>query len=300
VAYSTIPIQFIFDNLTALLEPSFPLEGYHSLRDAFLVSAFIGQTANLPGYVAYRAQTKQLIVAFSGTASAMQAFYDVRALKHRHRSGRGSVHSGFWKLYKGIKSFAVEGIRKGLAEHEDIAELIFTGHSMGATVSQLLLLDILRDENLVSSGAIPIKLVVFGAPRSGTKNLVKFWKELLDKRRSKYGDDSFTEYSVKTYNDGKLHLLGFSSVNLTQLFQASRLYPHAHSATAITLNLLSTLCTGDSTGFLQHLASTRYSTSPQTWRMRMSFRIIHAAATTTTTAATWRSSHGGSAGWIKP
>ncbi|KAJ6582923.1 Alpha/Beta hydrolase protein [Mycena vulgaris] len=201
VAYSAIPTQFIFENLTALLEPSFPLEGYHSLRDALLVSAFIGNTANLPGYVAYRSQTRQLIVAFSGTASAMQAFYDVRALKHRHPSRRGRVHSGFWKLYKGIKSLALEGIRKGLAEHE-VEEFVITGHSMGGTVAQLLLLDILRDENLVSIGSIPLKLVVFGAPRSGTKNLVKYWKELLDIRRAKYGDASITEYSVKTYNDG--------------------------------------------------------------------------------------------------
>ncbi|KAJ7668009.1 Alpha/Beta hydrolase protein [Mycena rosella] len=201
VAYSAIPTQFIFENLAVLLEPSFPLEGYDSLRDALLVSSFIGNTATLPGYVAYRSQTKQLIVAFSGTATAMQAFYDVRALKHRHPSHRGQVHSGFWRLYKGIKSFALEGIRKGLAEH-DVSEFVITGHSMGAAVSQLLLLDILRDENLISTGSIPLKLVVFGAPRSGTKNLVKYWKELLDARRTKYGDESISEYSVKTYNDG--------------------------------------------------------------------------------------------------
>ncbi|KAJ7108722.1 Alpha/Beta hydrolase protein [Mycena epipterygia] len=201
VAYSAIPTQFIFDNLTTLLEPSFPLEGYHSLQDTLLISAFIGETAHLPGYVAYRSQKKQLIVAFSGTATAMQAFYDVRALKHRHPSHRGRVHSGFWKLYKGVKSFALDGIRKGLAEH-DVAELVITGHSMGATLSQLLLLDILRDENLVPVGSIPLNLVVFGAPRSGTKNLVKYWKELLDKRRKKYGEASVSEYSVKTYNDG--------------------------------------------------------------------------------------------------
>ncbi|KAJ7032012.1 Alpha/Beta hydrolase protein [Mycena alexandri] len=201
VTYSAIPTQFIFDNLTTLMEPSFPLEGYHCFRDALLVSAFIGKTAHLPGFVSYRSQTKQLIVAFSGTATAMQAFYDVRALQHRHRSGRGRVHSGFWKLYKGIKSLALEGIRKGLAEN-DVAEFVITGHSMGGTVSQFLLLDILRDENLVPIGSIPIKLVVFGAPRSGTAGLVKYWKELLAERRKKYGEASMIEYSVKTYNDG--------------------------------------------------------------------------------------------------
>ncbi|KAJ7741931.1 Alpha/Beta hydrolase protein [Mycena maculata] len=201
VAYSTISTEFIFENLTLLLEPSFPLEGYESFRDAKLVSSFIGKVAQLPGYVAYRSHTKQLIVAFSGTVTAMQAFYDVRALKHRHPSHRGRVHHGFWKLYKGIKAFALDGVRKGLAEHE-VTEFVITGHSMGATVSQLFLLDILRDENLVSIGSIPLKLVVFGAPRSGTKSLVKYWRELLVEHRTKYGKESVCEYSVKTYNDG--------------------------------------------------------------------------------------------------
>ncbi|KAJ6614607.1 Alpha/Beta hydrolase protein [Mycena sp. CBHHK59/15] len=201
VAYSAIPTRFIFDNLTALLEPDFPLEGYYALRESILVSAFIGATAHLPGYVAYRPQTKQLVVAFSGTASAMQAFYDVRALKHRHPSRRGKVHSGFWKLYQGIKAFALDGIRKGLAEHE-VTEFVLTGHSMGATVCQLLLLDILRDDELVPVGAIPLKLVVSGAPRTGTKPLTRYWRELLDKWRAEHGEASIVEHSVKTYNDG--------------------------------------------------------------------------------------------------
>ncbi|KAF7360176.1 Triacylglycerol lipase [Mycena venus] len=201
ITYSTLPTQFIFDNLPALMEPTFPLEGYHSVRDAQLVSTFTGKTAHLPGYLAYRPQTKQLVLAFAGTTTLTQAFYDVRGLQHRHPSRRGNVHSGFWKLYKGIKSFALETIRKGLAEH-DVAEFVITGHSMGAAVSQLLLLDILRDENLVSIGAIPLKLVVFGAPRSGNEDLVKYWCELLDNRRTKHGEASIAEYSVKAYNDG--------------------------------------------------------------------------------------------------
>ncbi|KAJ6478744.1 Alpha/Beta hydrolase protein [Mycena vitilis] len=199
--YSTLPTQFIFENLTTLLEPGFPLEGYDSLRDAELVSSFIGKTAHLPGYVSYRPQSKQLVIAFSGTTTLTQAIYDVRALHHRHQSRRGQVHSGFWKLYKGIKSFALEGIRKGLADH-DIGEIVITGHSMGATVSQLLLMDILRDENLIFIGPTPLKLVVFGAPRSGNVELVEYWKELVDHRRAKYGEASISEYSVKTYNDG--------------------------------------------------------------------------------------------------
>ncbi|KAJ7223674.1 alpha/beta-hydrolase [Mycena haematopus] len=201
ITYSTLPTQFIFDNLTTLMEPGFPLEGYHSVRDAKLVSAFAGKTADLPGYLVYRPHTKQLILAFSGSKTLLHAFYDLRALQHRHPSRRGKVHSGFWKLYMGTKPFALEAIRKGLAGH-DVAELVITGHSMGAVVSQLFLIDILRDDTLVSIGSIPLKLVVFGAPRSGNEELVKYWCELLDNHRVKYGEASVSEYSVKAYNDG--------------------------------------------------------------------------------------------------
>ncbi|KAF8162461.1 Alpha/Beta hydrolase protein [Mycena galopus ATCC 62051] len=169
-----------------LSEIDFPLEGYESVRDAKLVSAFVGKTAKLPGYVAYRPQTKQLVAAFCGTTTLTQAVYDVRALHHRHPSRRAKF---------------IPGIRKGLTEH-DVAELVITGHSMGGTVSQLLLMDILRDEDLVPVGPIPLKLVVFGAPRSGNEDLVKYWCELLDGRRTKYGEGSMSEYSVKAYNDG--------------------------------------------------------------------------------------------------
>ncbi|KAJ6487728.1 Alpha/Beta hydrolase protein [Mycena sanguinolenta] len=200
ITYSTLSTEFIFNNLATLMEPGFPLEGYH-MGDVKLLSAFTGKTADLPGYLAYRPHTKQLVLAFSGTATVIQAVYDLRVVHHRHPSRRGNVHSGFWKLYKGTKSLALEAIRKGLTE-QDVTELVITGHSMGAVVSQLLLMDILRDESLVSIGSVPLKLVVFGAPRSGNEELVRYWCELVDSRRAKYGEASIFEYSVKAYNDG--------------------------------------------------------------------------------------------------
>ncbi|KAF7351387.1 Triacylglycerol lipase [Mycena sanguinolenta] len=197
ITYSTLSTGFIFDNLATLMEPGFPLEGYHSVRDSKLLSAFTGKTADLPGYLVYRPHTKQLVLAFSGTATVMQAVHDLRALHHRHPSRRGNVHSGFWKLYKGIKSLALEAIRNGLAEHseQDVTELVITGHSMGAAVSQLLLMDILRDESLLRDRET----------RSWSSTGANFWT--LD--APKYGEASISEYSVKAYNDGKLTLIIF-------------------------------------------------------------------------------------------
>ena len=104
IVYSAVPVEVIYSMLDKLVQPLFPLEGYSAVANSKLVSAFRGKVANLPGYVAYRPATKQLILAFSGTSSLMHALHDLRTLTHRHKSGRGAVHSGFWGLYKGIKA----------------------------------------------------------------------------------------------------------------------------------------------------------------------------------------------------
>ncbi|KAK7044856.1 triacylglycerol lipase [Favolaschia claudopus] len=202
ITYSPVPTKFIFDNLAILKEPGFPLEGYDSLDGATQVSEFIGKAADLSGYVTYRPQTRQLVLAFSGTTTMTQAMYDLRVAAHRHPSRRGHVHSGFWQLYKGIKALALEAVVAGLAQHADVSEFVVTGHSMGGAVAYLFLIDVFRDEALLPIGAVPVKLVVFGVPRSGNEELAQFWTELLESRRAKYGEASITEYSVKAYNDG--------------------------------------------------------------------------------------------------
>ncbi|KAJ7048626.1 Alpha/Beta hydrolase protein [Mycena amicta] len=194
LAYNVISVATVFAHLRILLEPGLPFEGYNAILTARLVSSFTGTTARLPGFVAYRANTRQLILAISGTNvdSAVQALYDVHALRHRHPSKRGKVHTGFWRLYKGIRDPALAALREGLKQFEgEIAEVVVTGHSMGAAVSQLFVLDVLR--GLLPLGDIPLRVVGFGGPRVGTEGL-------------RYGEDAFSEYAVKRHNDG-----GFSS-----------------------------------------------------------------------------------------
>ncbi|KAK7462749.1 hypothetical protein VKT23_007334 [Stygiomarasmius scandens] len=221
LAYTSLPIEFIFKNIHALSEKDYPLEGYDTLRESVLVSDFTGKVAHLHGFVAWRPRTRQLIVSTSGTKTALQALYDLRAFMHRHPSKRGSVHHGFWKLYKGVRPFILEGLRKGFLEHEDVSELVVTGHSMGGAVSYLLCLDLLSKPDVIPN--IPIKLVVFGAPRPGDQKLVKYWQELLhDFRKRHNNESSFQEYSVKAYNDGVPALppltLGFRHFTQTPLY----------------------------------------------------------------------------------
>ncbi|KAG5634763.1 hypothetical protein H0H81_000857, partial [Sphagnurus paluster] len=201
VAYSTVPVEFLLRNLTTLLEPNFPLEGYHALQDVTLVSAFKGTVGNLPGYLVYRPLLKQLVVATSGTSSVKLALHDLRALKHRHPSERGNVHSGFWDLYQGVKPAIFAAVRKGFAEY-DVTEIVITGHSMGGSISYLLCLDLLSGDGGLLPSGVALKLAVFGSPRTGDASLVEYWRELVAAYQKSHGLDTFKEYSVKAYNDG--------------------------------------------------------------------------------------------------
>ncbi|KAK0452444.1 alpha/beta-hydrolase [Armillaria borealis] len=195
-----IPVDFVFENIDTLIQPDFPLEDYQALQGSILVSEFFGRVSHLHAYVAYRPRTKQLIVATSGTTSFPQAIQDIKVIKHRHRSGRGVIHSGFWSLYKGVRDCVYAGIAKGFREH-DVKELVITGHSMGGAVSYLLMIDALTQKINIPPD-VRLKLASFGAPRVGDASFVKYWRELVSKHREVYGESSMVELCVKAYNDG--------------------------------------------------------------------------------------------------
>lgn len=208
-AYSTLPTEFIFDNLEWLLDADFPLEGYSALRGSVLVTSIRGQRANLGAYVVYRSNTKQLVVAISGTSNLSQAFYDIRTLHHKYSASRGcSVHTGFWKMYKGVRSQLLDAVEKGLKAYE-VSELVITGHSMGGALSYFLALDLLLPGRVKLTPRLPIKMAAFGAPRCGNAKLVQLWLDLVKDYRANNGDETFKEFSVKAYNDGKCQSIAF-------------------------------------------------------------------------------------------
>lgn len=201
-------LEFVFQNLPMLLQPDWPLEGYDALAELQLVASFRGRTGDVPGYVAYRAKSKELVLGIAGTSSLTQAWYDVRALMHPHRAGKGcKVHTGFWKLHKGLRALEVDALKQGLAAH-DVQRVILTGHSLGAALSYLLAVDILRDPNILPAG-MPVTVAAFGAPRCGNSKFVDWWEKAVGTYRQTYGDEAFQEYSVKAFNDGAFPLLPF-------------------------------------------------------------------------------------------
>jgi len=205
VAYSTVPLEFLFQHFTTLVESGFPLEYHQALQTATLLSTVKGTVGRLPAFVMYRSTMKQLVIAISGTSSLRLALHDLRTLMHLHPSRRGRVHSGFWALYKGLKPKLMNAIAKSCEQSPDVDEIVITGHSMGGSVSYLLAIGYLAGDDLL---ALPLKqgvkfrIVVFGTPRTGDANLVAYWRELVATRRKTHGPDSVIEHSVKAYNDG--------------------------------------------------------------------------------------------------
>ena len=203
VAPNSLYTQFIFDNLDWLLDVDSPFEGYTALRESILVGAARGRVAKLNAFVAYRPIRKQLIASFSGTSSFAQSVQDIRTLKIRHPHGHGcAVHTGFWKMYEGVREELIAIVKAGLNDHE-VDELVITGHSMGGALSHLFAIDLLTPERPEFPKELRIKIAVFGAPRCGNAALVELWLGLAREYREKHGMDSIEELSVKAYRDGR-------------------------------------------------------------------------------------------------
>ena len=171
-----------------------------------------GEVAGLQGLVAALPTSKKLVLAFSGTASGEQAMQDMKfwqmlyPFQHNTSSKTPAyVHSGFWRMYVGVRSHAMQKLRLALEQHE-VEEIIFTGHSMGSIMVYYLLLELLDPDPEADVVRIPVgirlKLAVFGSPRGGNIGLLECWEERLKLWRSNQGDASLVEYSVKGYNDG--------------------------------------------------------------------------------------------------
>ncbi|KAF6764099.1 Alpha/Beta hydrolase protein [Ephemerocybe angulata] len=212
IVYSSMPIDKLLERYTSLSHPGFPLEGYDALFGSKPEASLTGDVAQLPACIFWRQ-----------SHPASQALQDVRVLKTKHPSKKGYVHTGFWSLYQGLEARLKSALRQALEFHGgDVDEVVLTGHSMGGAVAYLLGIDLLSD-SLTSASSTPtpganldpillmgneagqritLKLVTFGMPRAGDKELVDHFRSLVDQYQEKVGTERFVEYSIRTYNDG--------------------------------------------------------------------------------------------------
>lgn len=209
MAHGSLSPSFVFRNLTDLCRTGFPLESYVALKKdgAHFVKQFTGSVAGVQGYVAFRPQMHQLVVAFSGTSSFSQTLKDMQAWRTAYPldSKRSTVHSGFWNMYQGVQPQAIEALHAGFERHgHAVKEVALTGHSMGCTMCYLLALELMtKVEDIKFLRGLTLNVTTFGSPRLGNAGLAEYWRESINSYRGRFGDDSFREFSVKGYNDGK-------------------------------------------------------------------------------------------------
>lgn len=214
LAHGSLSPDFIWNNLEQFSKQGLPLENYTALRGSKILRAFIGDEAKLQGYVAYRPELRQLIIAFSGTCSFAQAINNFhfigKSYPHSYNDFHQAwIHSGFWHVYQGVKNYALSELEIAL-NTLDIVEVVLTGHSLGGALSCLLAMDIMQTalptglSNWTPPKGLHIRIITFGSPRIGNLPFVELYQKLVTDYRRQNGETSVSEIAVKAYNDSTL------------------------------------------------------------------------------------------------
>ncbi|ORX67845.1 alpha/beta-hydrolase [Linderina pennispora] len=124
------------------------------------------------GYIAVNSKTKEIIVAYRGTKTALGWVTNVQATKDNWPSGvKGSeVHSGFLKAYKKSQKFVRKSIDK-LAKKYPTYKVVFVGHSLGGALASLTAADVAKSTPELTER---MHLYTYGQPRVGTQEFASW------------------------------------------------------------------------------------------------------------------------------
>eukprot|EP01111_Echinosteliopsis_oligospora_P018077 TRINITY_DN80_c1_g1_i1.p1 TRINITY_DN80_c1_g1~~TRINITY_DN80_c1_g1_i1.p1 ORF type:complete len:324 (-),score=92.39 TRINITY_DN80_c1_g1_i1:71-1042(-) len=140
------------------------------------VSILYNTSDNIQGYVGYQGNIGYVV--FRGTEAASLKNW-ITDLDAGHSTPylpvpNAYVHTGFFRAWMVAKAATIDAILKVMAV-ADIKVWQFTGHSLGAALSELAAVDIIL-EDVINA---PVIIYNFGAPRVGNEAFVQYYDQLI-------------------------------------------------------------------------------------------------------------------------
>jgi hypothetical protein len=124
---------------------------------------------DLQGYTGVLPSTKSIYVVLRGSSSVMNWLddFEVRQVPYTTFSDcKCNVHNGFYRSALGVKNRTISSV-KMLQKAYPTYSVVVTGHSYGASVGQLLAMELVKE-------GIKVKLYDYGQPRVGDSKYAGF------------------------------------------------------------------------------------------------------------------------------
>jgi hypothetical protein len=124
------------------------------------------KSTDLEGFVGFLPTTKTIYVTFRGSSSILNLIDDIKIRKIPYDSYTEcncSVHKGFYTTTLNLKSQVLTSVLS-LKKQTGFKNIILTGHSLGAGISQLMMMEFKKYK---SFNSMTITTYNFGQPRIG-------------------------------------------------------------------------------------------------------------------------------------
>jgi hypothetical protein len=154
---------------------------YNTMKLAGPASGFVYKDTlydvktDLQGYTGILPSTKSIYVVFRGSSSIMNwlADLEVRLVSYTTFPDCAcEVHNGFYKSALGVRNKTISSV-KILQKAYPTYSVVVTGHSYGASVGQLIAMELVKE-------GIKVKLYDYGQPRVGDSKYAGFVNTQID------------------------------------------------------------------------------------------------------------------------
>mmetsp|Transcript_21549 Transcript_21549/g.28061 ORF Transcript_21549/g.28061 Transcript_21549/m.28061 type:complete len:271 (-) Transcript_21549:188-1000(-) len=150
------------------------------------VTSIYNSTTDGNGFVGYTNDTNTIVISFAGTNPlSIQDWIDDIDFIQTDFNGYGNinvddctdceVHKGFYETYMSIADQVHNALDYYLSVHSD-ADIVVTGHSLGAAIAQHCAMDLTISDFNVKS------LYNFGQPRTGNKQFSQYATKIMNNK----------------------------------------------------------------------------------------------------------------------